>query len=105
MPDDGPVVDPTTDGLPAERAHSNLVMRPDTNCGETTNSSGLSKEFADAKTDMSGSPAPDNHPPASGREQVLAAFARKRAPVQRIGLLFRVDPRLGLQAIQGGHED
>src|SRR5258708_23561887 len=32
---------------------------------------------------MSGSPAPDNHPPAAGREQVLAAFARKRAPVQR----------------------
>jgi hypothetical protein len=32
---------------------------------------------------MSGSPAPDNHPPASGREQVVAAFARNRAPVQR----------------------
>jgi hypothetical protein len=37
-------------------------------------------QSADTKADMRGSPAPDNHPPASGRAAVLAAFSRNRTP-------------------------
>ena len=34
----------------------------------------------ETKADMRAAPAPDNHPPASGREAVLAAFNRPRQP-------------------------
>jgi hypothetical protein len=79
MPDDGPAIAAATE-VPAGHALSNLDTRPDTHRDETTNSPALSAQFADTKADMRGSPGPDNHPPASGREAVLAAFNRPRQP-------------------------